>query len=84
MLAAIDVLHTERMVTLEVICATVRSQHVLQAVQWPQAKRRLQLKERTGAAWSNLVQGLPPQCTLHEYRWPTLLKVSAKSNAWGP
>jgi len=38
MLAAIDVLHTGRMATLEVIRAKIRSQHILQALQWSQAR----------------------------------------------
>ena len=50
-MTAIDVLHTERMATLEAIRAKIRSQHILQAVQWPQARTCLELKERTGAAW---------------------------------
>ena len=74
-MTAIDVLHTERMGTLAAIHAKIRSLHVLQAVQRPQARTCLGLKEGTGAAWSNHVHGLP--------RWPTLLKVSAMVKCLG-
>jgi hypothetical protein len=81
-MTAIDVLHTKRMGTLEAIRAKIRSQHILQAVQWPQTRTCLELKEGTGAGWSNHVHGLLG-CTLYEVRWPTLLKVSTMVKCWG-
>jgi hypothetical protein len=82
-MTAIDVLHTERMATLEAIHAKISSQHILQAVRWPQAWTCLELKEGTGAAWLNHVHSLPLGCTQHENRWPTLLKVSAMVKCLG-